>query len=186
MKHYDNIHCREPGDGNAYVRPLEEEPKQSSTCEVYRLNPDGTKGEHLKTMPGFPDGWDEPKYNVGPKRVKEEENVVMARADKSEKLAEAKKLIAEGKSVMGAAKQIDIPQSTLVAWLAKEKDAQVSGFTPETPVANQETQEQEPEAEPDLVSEEIAKLKLDFANLVLASALGDVAKLKVIEYIVRM
>lgn len=112
--------------------------------------------------------------------------MVMARADKSEKLAEAKKLIADGASVMGAAKMIGIPQSTLVTWLAKEKDAPVSGFTPETPVANQETPEQEPEAEPDLVSEEIAKLKLDFANLTLASALGDVAKLKVIEYILRM
>lgn len=172
MKHYDNIHCLEPGDGNAYVRPLEEEPKQSSTCEVFRLNPDGTKGEHLRTDPAFPEGWDDPKYNVGPKRVKEEESMVKPRDDKAEKMAEAKKLIAEGKSVMGAAKQIDIPQSTLVTWLAKEKDAPVSGFTPET--------------EPDLVSEEIAKLKLDFANLTLASALGDVAKLKVIEYIVRM
>lgn len=162
------------------------EPKQSNICEVYRMNPDGSKGELIRTDPAFPEGWDEPKYNVGSKRVKEEESMVKPRDDKAEKMAEAKKLIAEGKSVMGAAKQIDIPQSTLVTWLAKKKDAPVSGFTPETLVANQETPEQEPEAEPDLVSEEIAKLKLDFANLTLASALGDVAKLKVIEYIVRM
>ena len=183
---YDNLHCREPGAGNAYVVPAEErqEPKQSNICEVFRLNPDGSIGEHIKTMPGFPEGWDEPKYNVGPKRVKEEENVVMTRADKSEKLAEAKKLIADGASVMGAAKQIDIPQSTLVTWLDKEKKekAEPKVSTPETEVAKEETEKQAP----DPLAAELTKLKLEFTNLTLASALGDVAKLNVIEYILRL
>jgi|GEM_PF-2767179 len=53
-----------PG-ANAYVVPKEEDPGApqgfaDTTVRVYRLNEDGTKGELLRTMDPFPEGWDSP------------------------------------------------------------------------------------------------------------------------------
>lgn len=31
-----------------------------NTVKVYKLNPDGSKGEHLRDMPAFPEGWNDP------------------------------------------------------------------------------------------------------------------------------
>ena len=32
----------------------------NNTVKVYKLNPDGSKGEHLRDMPAFPEGWNDP------------------------------------------------------------------------------------------------------------------------------
>ena len=32
-----------------------------NTVKVFRLNPDGSKGEFLGTMPAYPEGWDDPQ-----------------------------------------------------------------------------------------------------------------------------
>lgn len=37
------------------------EPNLSTECKVYKLNPDGSKGEYLRTDPGFPEGRDTPR-----------------------------------------------------------------------------------------------------------------------------
>lgn len=194
---YDNVHCLEPGDGNAYARPLEEEPKQSSTCEVFRLNPDGTKGEHLRTDPGFPEGWDNPTRILPQKpKPKEEESMpekIWTKKPSNEGIAKTWEDCKH--NISAVAKEYSVTRVTAKEWLIEaglmeakpKKDyfgTPIVGQEPD--VIQQETTKQEPEAEPDLVSEEIAKLKLDFANLVLASMLGNTMKLKAIEYIMRM
>lgn len=53
-----------PGS-NPQVVPEEKEPGPpegfiDNTVKVYRLNPDGSKGEHLRDMDAFPEGWNDP------------------------------------------------------------------------------------------------------------------------------
>lgn len=52
-----------PGS-NHYVMPEPEDPNEAnrnSEVRVYRLNPDGTKGEFLRTESAYPPGWDDHK-----------------------------------------------------------------------------------------------------------------------------
>lgn len=206
---YDNVHCLEPGDGNAYVRPLEEEPKQSSTCEVFRLNPDGTKGEHLRTDPGFPEGWDNPTRILPQKpKPKEEESMpkkIWTKKPSNEGIAKTWEDCKH--NISAVAKEYSVTWVTAKGWLIEAglMEAKPKKDYFGTPIINPETTKQKPEQEPEIddkrtmpepipttkakpdpMSEELAKLKLDFANLVLASMLGNTMKLKAIEYIMRM
>lgn len=56
----------EPGAENPHKHspPPDPEPPEGfvdNTVKVFRLNPDGSKGEFLGTMPAFPEGWDDPQ-----------------------------------------------------------------------------------------------------------------------------
>jgi hypothetical protein len=80
----DGFHvvCLEPGADNPkkHSPPPEPEPPEGfvdNTVKVFRLNPDGSKGEFLGTMPAFPEGWDDPhklrekRFQKQSKEVKE-------------------------------------------------------------------------------------------------------------------
>lgn len=231
------------------------ESKQSNICEVYRLSPDGSKGEHLKTIPGFPEGWDDKLYG-GAFKHKEEESEMTRTARTRKPSSEEMEQNWEkcGKTINAFANQYDIGWATARTWLTEagllepkttaEPEPKKDYFG--TPIVEEEPKEpeagcpfDEPIFNPDqptdgftpadeepipyrpvesktinvniavdaakafasikemneavnkiaanhALTAELTKLKLDFANLTLASALGDVAKLKVIEYIVRM
>jgi hypothetical protein len=80
-----------------------------NTVRVYKMNPDGTKGEHLRDMPAYPDGWD---TNVNPsiKRVtpdETEEEDTMPKTEVtnwSEVIKRGLELIDDGKLPFTAAK----------------------------------------------------------------------------------
>lgn len=51
----------EPGSGNTYTYHTDPEPiDNQAEVKVYRLNPDGSKGEFLRVEPAYPPGWDDP------------------------------------------------------------------------------------------------------------------------------
>jgi len=85
----DGFHvvCLEPGADNPkkHTPPPEPEPPEGfvdNTVKVFRLNPDGSKGEFLGTMPAFPEGWDDPakrKMTPGSGRRDKEEDEDMGR-----------------------------------------------------------------------------------------------------------
>ena len=61
-----HIVCLEPGADNPKKHspvPAPEPPEGfvDNTVKVFRLNPDGSKGEFLGTMPAYPEGWDDPQ-----------------------------------------------------------------------------------------------------------------------------
>mgnify|MGYP000870199911 CR=1 FL=1 len=61
-----HVVCLEPGADNPKKHspvPAPEPPEGfvDNTVKVFRLNPDGSKGEFLGTMPAFPEGWDDPQ-----------------------------------------------------------------------------------------------------------------------------
>src|SRR5690606_29278384 len=99
-----------------------------NTVYRYRLKPDGTK-EFIGTMPPFPEGWDDPrKFRITPgvkrKEQKEDEdmsNLGPKREDKEQILESVRRLTAEGKTIAQAAKELDVPVSTIYTWLSKEK-----------------------------------------------------------------
>ena len=98
-----------------------------NTVYRYRLKPDGTK-EFIGTMPPFPEGWDDPrKFKRKAKRTKlrqedeEMSNLGPKREDKEQILESVRRLTAEGKTIAQAAKELDVPASTIYTWLSKEK-----------------------------------------------------------------
>ena len=82
-----HVVCLEPGADNPkkHTPPPEPEPPEGfvdNTVKVFRLNPDGSKGEFLGTMPAFPEGWDDPakrKMTPGSGRRDKEEDEDMGR-----------------------------------------------------------------------------------------------------------
>jgi hypothetical protein len=82
-----HVVCLEPGADNPkkHTPPPEPEPPEGfvdNTVKVFRLNPDGSKGEFLGTMPPFPEGWDDPakrKMTPGSGRRDKEEDEDMGR-----------------------------------------------------------------------------------------------------------
>ncbi len=60
------LRCTDLGTmDNLYTSPKRSQPEPpegfvDNTVKVFRLNPDGTKGDFLRTMEAFPEGWDDP------------------------------------------------------------------------------------------------------------------------------
>ena len=143
----------EPGSENAYTYHREPGPiDNQAEVKVYRLNPDGSKGEFLRTMPAFPEGWDARKLvpEAGRKKEEEEDDSKMARVrkDKEKIMAKARPMLAAGKSIKQTSKELGVPTTTLFQWLKKEKEQQTQPPEPEQ-AANQgpKREEKEPAAE---------------------------------------
>jgi len=60
------LRCTDLGTmDNLYTSPKRSQPEPpegfvDNTVKVFRLNPDGSKGELVRTMEAFPEGWDDP------------------------------------------------------------------------------------------------------------------------------
>ena len=123
MKHGTAINCIEFTGGNTYKAPPAADPNEANLnleVKVYKLNPDGSKGELLRTDPAFPEGWGNPRA-ILPQRKKGVEEV-KAREDRDEIVATAKKLMSEGKSMGKTAEILKVPLSTLSNWMGKESE----------------------------------------------------------------
>ena len=75
-----HVVCLEPGADNPkkYTSPPEPEPPEGfvdNTVKVFRLNPDGSKGEFLGTMPAFPEGWDDPAKRKMTRNLRQQKNL---------------------------------------------------------------------------------------------------------------
>ncbi len=193
------IKARAPGDGDSpYIYPDPVDPNLSNIgteVKIFRLNPDGTKGELIRIDPAFPDGWENPRFNVSPKKRKEVDEVAAKpRKDRAEITRKVRALMEEGMTLKKAAEEAGVPVTTVYTWLEQDK---------KTPKKRQAEKSAEPEQGQPVpadyknincmkrideyaMNNELAKLKIDFANLTLLSTLNDTMKLKVIEYIVRM
>lgn len=94
MKHGTAIGCIEFNGANIYSTPPTADPNEANLnleVKVYKLNPDGSKGELIRTE-------------------KKEEEKMYPRKDRDEIVATAKKLMAEGKSMT---KAVDEPAPPL-------------------------------------------------------------------------
>jgi len=113
----------------------------------YRLDENGNK-VLIGTMPAFPEGWNIPKeFKKGEgKMSKDKRNPGPKREDREQIMKRVRQMIAEGTSVRKAAKLLDVPESTIYAWLAKErKKAQKQ--TPDPTSAQVGSQEPKQEAQ---------------------------------------
>lgn len=155
--------------------PLQEVPKEyrnqgppegfiDNTVYRYRLKPDGTK-EFIGTMPPFPEGWDDPRkcrITPGVKRKEQKEDEDMSnlgpkREDKEQILESVRRLTAEGKTIAQAAKELDVPVSTIYTWLSKEKtqkQKQTPDPEPAAQVGSQEPEREEVESATQSVAQE--------------------------------
>jgi len=141
----------EPGDENAYICHKEPDPddiNREGEVKVYRLNPDGTRGEFLRSEPAYPLGWDDPaKRKQIPiyKDLKGEDTMAI---DWMRVWPQVQRLQAQGKSVTDIATELGIERKVLVSKIYREKNKQ-------TPPPNQtelggtdlEREEKEPAAE---------------------------------------
>ncbi len=125
-----HVVCLEPGADNPKEHaPLPQpEPPEGfvdNTVKVFRLNPDGSKGELVRTMEAFPEGWDDPHKlrEKGFKKQKEDEAMVKPLENREELIQQAKALMQDGLSLTKAAKEVGIGTSTLSVWLKKERQA---------------------------------------------------------------
>jgi transposase len=142
------IDCLEPGADNLkkHTPPPDPEPPEGfvdNTVKVFRLNPDGSKGELVRTMEAFPEGWDDPhklREKRFQKQSKEDEAMVKPLDNREELIRRAKALMRDGLSLTKAAREVGIGSSTLSVWLKKERQA----ANPEpTQAANQEPEREE-------------------------------------------
>ncbi len=140
----------EPGSENAYICHKEPDPddiNREGEVKVYRLNPDGSKGEFLRTMPAYPEGWEKRRFvpgSGGKKKEKEEEDdskMARVRKDKEKIMAKARPMLAAGKSIKQTSKELGVPTTTLFQWLKKEKEQQTQ------PPESDQAANQEPERE---------------------------------------
>lgn len=157
----------ELGSGaNTQVVPKEEDkgPPEGfidNTVKVYRLNPDGSKGEHLRDMPVFPEDWDKPEdftFSVNAPKQRGEDS--MAKYDWVTLWPQVQELQAAGKNAKEIAVELEIDLSVLNAKIYREKkakDVKKSGMTinPEFEAAVQEAEKtalkQTPDPEPEKV-----------------------------------
>ncbi len=59
------------------ISPKKSEPPEGfvdNTVKVFRLNPDGSKGEFLGTMPAYPEGWDDPAKRKMTRNLRQQKN----------------------------------------------------------------------------------------------------------------
>ena len=128
-----HVVCLEPGADNPkkHTPPPEPEPPEGfvdNTVKVFRLNPDGSKGEFLGTMPAFPEGWDDPAKRKmtrnlrQQKNIEEEEGMRAVSLDKEKMVAKARELMSQGRSMNKAAQELGVPIGTLAYWLKKDKE----------------------------------------------------------------
>ena len=152
------LRCTDLGTmDNLYTSPKRPQPEPpegfvDNTVKVFRLNPDGSKGELVRTMEAFPEGWDDPhklREKRFQKQSKEEEAMVKPLENREELIRRAKALMQDGLSLTKAAREVGIGTSTLSVWLKKERQA----ANPEPAAAAN----QEPERE----SQEPAQTSLD-------------------------
>ena len=122
-----HIVCLEPGSDN----PIQNEPVPDSeppegfvdnVVYRYKLDENGNK-VLIGTMPAFPEGWDIPKeFKKGEDKMsKDKRNPGPKREDREEIMEKVRELVAKGTSVRKAAKLLNVPESTIYAWLAKER-----------------------------------------------------------------
>lgn len=122
----------ELGDENAYICHKEPDPddiNREGEVKVYRLNPDGTRGEMLRTMDAFPVGWNDPaQYRKTPGRglakKKGEGNMVENWKEITQKV---QTLVDEGLSTYKASravsKEIGVHYTTIYNRVRKEIQA---------------------------------------------------------------
>jgi|LSQX01.1.fsa_nt_gb hypothetical protein len=120
------IKARAPGDGDSpYIYPDPVDPNLSNIgteVKIFRLNPDGSKGELLRTGPAFPDGWENPRFNVSPKKRKEVDEVAAKpRKDRAEITRKVRALMEEGMTLKKAAEEAGVPVTTVYTWLEQDK-----------------------------------------------------------------
>jgi transposase len=154
MSEIPGMQCIEliPG-ANHYVVPKEEDPNDKNkdgVVFVYKLNPDGSKGEFLGTMPAFPEGWDDPAKRKmtrnlrQQKNIEEEEGMRAVSLDKEKMVAKARELMSQGRSMNKAAQELGVPIGTLAYWLKKDKEQTPSPEPAEA--VNQEPEREEVES----------------------------------------
>lgn len=144
-----------------YTSPKKPDPPEGfvdNTVKVFRLNPDGSKGEFLGTMPAFPEGWDDPAKRKmtrnlrQQKNIEEEEGMRAVSLDKEKMVAKARELMSQGRSMNKAAQELGVPIGTLAYWLKKDKEQTP---TPEpAAAANQEPEREEAEPATQSVAQE--------------------------------
>ena len=81
MKHGTAINCIEFTGGNMLRVPPAADPNDNNLnleVKVYKLNPDGSKGELLRIEPAFPEGWHRSKtdWEKGFQKKKEVEEIM--------------------------------------------------------------------------------------------------------------
>lgn len=106
---------------------IQDEANLNLEVKVFKLNPDGSKGELIRIEPAFPEAWDTPNpRQILPQRPKKEDKEMPpAREDREEKTKQARSLMAQGYSMSKAARSIGVPIPTLSAWLKKGKSPKV-------------------------------------------------------------
>ena len=151
MKRNTGINCIELGtDANYILPPGDSNPNEANKdteVKVYKMNPDGSKGELLRIEPSFPEGWNKsnPAAILPQKKKKEDDIMPPVREDKDVILQKAKDLIAKGETVSAAARQLKVPLGTLHGWLRKDADAEPAPVeTPAVPVATWDAADEEP------------------------------------------
>jgi AraC-like DNA-binding protein len=175
MSEIPGMQCIEliPG-ANHYVVPKEEDPNDKNkdgVVFVYKLNPDGSKGEFLGTMPAFPEGWDDPARRrltpgSGARNQKEEVKempkkdidfgVIVARAQE----VAAERGISLYKASGIVAQETGLHRTTVY----NHARAMLQTPTPEpTQAANQEPEREEPEITvKDVLQHELAQKERGF------------------------
>ncbi len=159
-----NVVCLEPGADNPkkHTPPPEPEPPEGfvdNTVKVFRLNPDGSKGEFLGTMPAFPEGWDDPakrKMTPGSRwENQKEDEKIMARYHWKALWPQAQELLAQGLSTAKVADKLGIDAPALRCKIDRERrKAKKQTPTPEPDqAANQEPERAEAESATEIIPE---------------------------------
>ncbi len=170
MKRDSVVHCVEliPGEPLQEVpKKQNEEPPEGFVDNVvyrYRLDENGNK-VFLGTMPAFPENWDAPlnpfrkKEQGEGKMSKDKRNPGPKREDREEIMEKVRELVAKGTSVRKAAKLLNVPESTIYTWLAKErKKAQKQTPDPTSAqVGSQEPERENQEPAEDSITPEAAE-----------------------------
>lgn len=97
----------------------ENDANRGGEVKVYRLNPDGTKGEFLRTDPAFPEGWDKLNNNIKNRRGEND----MARLNWETLWPQVLELQAAGKSAKEIAKELEIDLHVLQSKIYREEKA---------------------------------------------------------------
>lgn len=147
-----------PG-ANHYIKHEEPDPNEANRqgeVKVYRLNPDGTKGELLRTEPAYPEGWDKLNNNIKNRRGKQKEEN-MARYNWDELWPQVLEMQAQGKKNKEIAAELGIDLYALKSKIYREKKASEKQQTP-TPepvqVGSQDPAQGEEEPADDSVSQD--------------------------------
>jgi hypothetical protein len=197
------LRCTDLGTmDNLYTSPKRSQPEPpegfvDNTVKVFRLNPDGSKGEFLGTMPAFPEGWDHPQQfrEKGFQKKKEEVKempkkdidfgVIVARAQE----VAAERGISLYKASGIVAQETGLHRTTVY----NHARAMLQAPSPEpAEAANQEPERESQESavtsvaqeEPEITAEEdvtLDELKIAWIDLTLGAALDPSDKVLIIE-----